>query len=265
VLQAGFGLPSVAAAAHAVSMGELVDGALHPGADRVAGLPVGCPPLGADADSQFRCLAVRQTEQELRHTDGGRPGGREAGAPVAGYPSAKSSSHRNSSGERPSDRVTVGVLTQAFPQSLVDEVPAETGRGQRVCRTNGSSKIFVGVDRPGRASVEQDDLAQEACAPTSFNAVRARPCQRCQRSATCKRSAAALESCAGNAPSALRAAQRTSSSGRPGSRSTAATPKDRSPQAARRLTRPRRDAHIASAPGPCPGHTPGTHGKHHPW
>lgn len=36
-----------------------------------------------------------------------------------------------SSGERLSDRVAVGVLTQAFPQSLVDEVLAETGRVQQ--------------------------------------------------------------------------------------------------------------------------------------
>lgn len=36
-----------------------------------------------------------------------------------------------SSGERLSDRVAVGVLTQAFPQSLVDEVLAETGRTEQ--------------------------------------------------------------------------------------------------------------------------------------
>lgn len=35
------------------------------------------------------------------------------------------------SGERLSDRVAVGVLTQAFPPSLVDEVLAETGRVQQ--------------------------------------------------------------------------------------------------------------------------------------
>ncbi|WP_405681975.1 IS4 family transposase [Streptomyces sp. NBC_01238] len=35
-----------------------------------------------------------------------------------------------SSGERLSDRVAVGVLTQAFPRSLVDEVLVETGRMQ---------------------------------------------------------------------------------------------------------------------------------------
>lgn len=36
-----------------------------------------------------------------------------------------------SSGERLSDRVAVGVLTQAFPPGLVDEVLAETGRVQQ--------------------------------------------------------------------------------------------------------------------------------------
>ena len=36
-----------------------------------------------------------------------------------------------SSGELLSDRVAVGVLTQAFPQSLVDEVLAEMGRVQQ--------------------------------------------------------------------------------------------------------------------------------------
>lgn len=36
-----------------------------------------------------------------------------------------------SSGGRLSDRIAVGVLTQAFPQSLVDEVLAETGRVQQ--------------------------------------------------------------------------------------------------------------------------------------
>ncbi len=43
---------SVAAVAHAVSVGKLVNGALDPGADRVAGLPVGGLLLGADAELQ---------------------------------------------------------------------------------------------------------------------------------------------------------------------------------------------------------------------
>ncbi|GAA1329316.1 hypothetical protein GCM10009647_068000 [Streptomyces sanglieri] len=52
VLQVGFRLSSVAAVAHAVSVGELVDGALHSGAERVAGFPLGCLLLAADADLQ---------------------------------------------------------------------------------------------------------------------------------------------------------------------------------------------------------------------
>ncbi len=48
VLQMGFRLSSVAAVAHAVSVSELVDGALDSGTHRVAGLPVGGLLLGAD-------------------------------------------------------------------------------------------------------------------------------------------------------------------------------------------------------------------------
>ncbi|MFD4789815.1 transposase domain-containing protein, partial [Streptomyces sp. NPDC058459] len=36
--------------------------------------------------------------------------------------------------ERLSDRVAVGVLTRVFPPGLVDEVIAETGRGERRSR-----------------------------------------------------------------------------------------------------------------------------------
>ena len=50
VSHVSFRLSSVAAAPHAVPVGELVDGAFHPGADRVAGLPLGCLLIGADAD-----------------------------------------------------------------------------------------------------------------------------------------------------------------------------------------------------------------------
>lgn len=52
VLQMGFRPAPVAAAAHAVSVGELVDGALDTGADRVSGLPLGCLLLCAGADLQ---------------------------------------------------------------------------------------------------------------------------------------------------------------------------------------------------------------------
>ncbi|MEU1284298.1 transposase domain-containing protein, partial [Kitasatospora sp. NPDC005856] len=36
--------------------------------------------------------------------------------------------------ERLSDRIAIGVLTQAFPPGLVDEVIAETGRGEKRSR-----------------------------------------------------------------------------------------------------------------------------------
>lgn len=42
VLDVGSVLPSVAAATHTVAVGELIDGALYPGAHRVPGLPLGC-------------------------------------------------------------------------------------------------------------------------------------------------------------------------------------------------------------------------------
>lgn len=48
---------SVVAASQAVSVGELVDGALCSGADRAAGLPLGRLLLGADAELQVAELA----------------------------------------------------------------------------------------------------------------------------------------------------------------------------------------------------------------
>ena len=53
MLQVGLGLSSVAAATHAVSVSELVDGAFHSGTDRIPGMPVGRVLLGADAELQF--------------------------------------------------------------------------------------------------------------------------------------------------------------------------------------------------------------------
>ncbi|GGZ21928.1 hypothetical protein GCM10010327_61130 [Streptomyces nitrosporeus] len=52
MLQGALVLFSVAAAADAVSVGGLIDGAPHSGTDRVAGLPLGCLLLRADADLQ---------------------------------------------------------------------------------------------------------------------------------------------------------------------------------------------------------------------
>ncbi|GAA1932699.1 hypothetical protein GCM10009753_77950 [Streptantibioticus ferralitis] len=79
VLQVGLRLSSVAAAAHTVSMGELVDGALDSGADRIPGLPVGRLLLGADADLRvaefsrgkptFRALS-REVVQRVRAGQG---------------------------------------------------------------------------------------------------------------------------------------------------------------------------------------------------
>ncbi|WP_405525176.1 IS4 family transposase [Streptomyces canus] len=41
---------------------------------------------------------------------------------------------KSSAGERLSDRIAIGVLTRAFPRQLVDEVIAETGRGEQRSR-----------------------------------------------------------------------------------------------------------------------------------
>lgn len=41
---------------------------------------------------------------------------------------------KSPAGERLSDRVAIGVLTRAFPYQLVDEVIAETGRGEQRSR-----------------------------------------------------------------------------------------------------------------------------------
>jgi len=72
VLDVGFALSSVAAAAHAVAVGELVDRSLHSGADRVAGLPVGSLLLGMDTELQSRSSrggkpTVRWLSREVVH------------------------------------------------------------------------------------------------------------------------------------------------------------------------------------------------------
>jgi hypothetical protein len=41
---------------------------------------------------------------------------------------------KSPAGERLSDRIAIGVLTRAFPPRLVDEVIAETGRGEQRSR-----------------------------------------------------------------------------------------------------------------------------------
>ncbi|GAA4003266.1 hypothetical protein GCM10022232_47900 [Streptomyces plumbiresistens] len=60
-------------------MGELVDGALDSGADRVAGLPVGCLLFGADAE-----LQVAEFSWGKAHGPGAVGGGGAAGAGRAG-------------------------------------------------------------------------------------------------------------------------------------------------------------------------------------
>lgn len=57
VLDVGLSLSLVATASHSVSVGELVDRALHSGANRVAGLPFGRLLLGADAELQVAELS----------------------------------------------------------------------------------------------------------------------------------------------------------------------------------------------------------------
>jgi len=52
MLQVGLGLSPVAAPTHAMSVDELIGGALHSGTDRIPGLPVGRLLLGADAELQ---------------------------------------------------------------------------------------------------------------------------------------------------------------------------------------------------------------------
>lgn len=68
----GLSLSSVATAAQAVAVGEFVDGSLHSGADRVAGLPLGCLLLGADAELQVAEFSwgnptVRVLSREVVH------------------------------------------------------------------------------------------------------------------------------------------------------------------------------------------------------
>ncbi|WP_445055543.1 transposase domain-containing protein, partial [Streptomyces sp. SAS_269] len=41
---------------------------------------------------------------------------------------------KSPAGERLSDRIAIGVLTRAFPPQVVDEVIAETGRGEQRSR-----------------------------------------------------------------------------------------------------------------------------------
>lgn len=79
VLQVGLRLSSVAVAAHAVSVGELVDRVFHTGADRIAGLPAGRLLLSADAD-----LQVAEFSWGKAHVAGAFAGGGALGADRTG-------------------------------------------------------------------------------------------------------------------------------------------------------------------------------------
>lgn len=68
----GLSLSAVAAAPHAVSVGELVDRALHSVADRVAGFPLECLLFGADSKLQVAEFSrgkptVRVLSREVVH------------------------------------------------------------------------------------------------------------------------------------------------------------------------------------------------------
>ncbi len=67
--------------------------------------------IDAAAD-RFRRLTVRQTDQELQHTDGGQWGGGDAGASVTRIPARQSSSHH-----RPSSRSLTHIA--AVPPGLL--------------------------------------------------------------------------------------------------------------------------------------------------
>lgn len=76
-------LASVAAAAHAMTVGELVDRCLHFGADRVAGLPLGCLLLGADAELQVAEFSWRKADGAVAFAGGRALGAGRAGVALA--------------------------------------------------------------------------------------------------------------------------------------------------------------------------------------
>lgn len=79
VLDVGLSLPSVATAPHAVAVGELVDRALHSGADRIASLPLGRLLLGTDTK-----LQVAELSRGKAHSAGTVGGARALGTGRAG-------------------------------------------------------------------------------------------------------------------------------------------------------------------------------------
>src|SRR4051812_2224685 len=79
VLDVGLSLSSVAATAHTVAVGELVDRALHSGAHRVAGLPLGRLLLGADAELQVAEFSWGKADGAGAFAGGGALGTGRAG------------------------------------------------------------------------------------------------------------------------------------------------------------------------------------------
>jgi hypothetical protein len=66
-----------------VSVGKLVDRALHSGADRVAGLPLERLLLGADAELQVAELSWRKAHGAVASTGGGALNASRAGLALA--------------------------------------------------------------------------------------------------------------------------------------------------------------------------------------
>lgn len=74
MLEMDLALASVATATHAVSVAELVDCSLDSGADRVAGLPLRCLLLGADAELQVAEFSRRKADGAVAFAGGGALG-----------------------------------------------------------------------------------------------------------------------------------------------------------------------------------------------
>jgi len=83
MLEVGFGLPAVAAVAHAVAVGELAEGALDAGPHSVALVPGGVLLAGAVADLQFVELARGEAHGALTVAGGSAGGPGRAGLALA--------------------------------------------------------------------------------------------------------------------------------------------------------------------------------------
>ncbi len=83
MLQVGLGLPAVSAAAHAMAVGELADGALDAGPHRIALVPGRLLLLGTVAYLQFVQLARREAHVAGAVAGGGALGSDRAGLALA--------------------------------------------------------------------------------------------------------------------------------------------------------------------------------------